>query len=74
MRSVVEYRIYILAFVCLCLCSLSAMAQDIRITRTADKSYPDQYMAKIEFISACDRTHTGQRVLFSAFPLCGNCD
>lgn len=55
MRGVVEYRIYILAFVCLCLCSLSAKAQDIRITRTADKSYPDQYMAKIEFISACDK-------------------
>ena len=45
MRGVVEYRIYILAFICLCLCSLSAKAQDIRITRTADKSYPDQYMA-----------------------------
>ena len=55
MRSIMKYRAYVLAFICLCLCSLSAKAQDIRITRAADKSYPDQYMAKIEFISACDK-------------------
>lgn len=33
----------------------TSLAQDIRITRQPDRSYPDAYMAKLEFVSNSDK-------------------
>lgn len=55
MRNVIRKGIALLLLAGAGAWAVPAAAQDIRITRGADKTYAEQYMAKIEFVSDCDK-------------------
>lgn len=55
MRNIIRKGIALLLLAGAGAWAVPAAAQDIRITRGADKTYAEQYMAKIEFVSDCDK-------------------